>query len=96
MRRGETVSTTQSNSMSIPDSLTPTGAALMLRRIEQFQASEWSPSERLELRADINAIQRRHFADTEAINGQATQNGFDANNLRPTVQRWTTRAAATV
>lgn len=95
MLRSDTVSDTESNSISIPDSLTPTGAALLLRRIEQNQALDWSSGERSELRADINAIQRRHFAAAESINGDAAKVGSDASGLHPTVKRWTKRAAAT-
>ena len=61
------------------------GAALLLRRIEQTQALAWPSNERAELRADINALQRQHFADAEPQNG-------DAAKLRPTVERWTQRA----
>jgi hypothetical protein len=92
---GETETTAHPDAISIPESLTPTGAALLLRRIEQSQALSWSTSERSELRADIDAIQRRHFANGEVGNGHANVQASGANSLRPTVQRWTTRAAKT-
>ena len=74
----------------IPDTLTPTGAALMLRRINQSQASSWPVSEQTELRADIESIQRQHFAESQ--NGGNPED-HSRSNLRPTVQRWVERAA---
>ncbi|MCA9136972.1 MAG: hypothetical protein KDB00_09435 [Planctomycetales bacterium] len=90
MMRRETVPATETNAIAIPDHLTPTGAALLLRRIEQDHAMDWSRVEQAELRADIDAIQRRHFADAATTNGQT-----DVDDLRPTVRRWSNRAAAT-
>ncbi|WP_146523344.1 hypothetical protein [Stieleria varia] len=95
MLRGGPMATAQSSVISIPESLTPTGAALLLRRIEQTQALNWSKSERSELRADIDAIQRRHFADAASANGDAGNSSGHSNQLRPTVQRWAQRAAVT-
>lgn len=74
---------------SVPESLTPTGAALRLRRIEQSEAMHWTADEQTELRADIETIYRLHFADSASLNGDAQQ---DNSNLRPTVQRWADRA----
>jgi len=87
LRRRAPESSIESSAITIPDSLTPTGAALMLRRIEQTHAAKWSEKERSELRVDINAIQQEHFADA-AVNGH---NKDTATDLRPTVQRWTQR-----
>ena len=83
---GETASQVDTTAIAIPETLTPTGATLLLRRIEQTQAMTWSSSERAELRASINALQRQHFADAEPQNG-------DAAKLRPMVERWTRRAS---
>lgn len=73
----------------IPDHLTPTGATLILRRIGHSQATDWPTSEQSELRADIDAIQRHHFAESASENGDAIKS---AASLRPTVQRWVDRA----
>ncbi len=86
LRYAKPESMASTTSIAIPQSLTPTGAALLLRRIEQTQALAWPSSERAELRADINALQRQHFADAEPRNG-------DAVKLHPTVERWARRAS---
>ena len=73
----------------IPESLTPTGAALILRQIEATRAGEWSTADRLALRADIDSIQQRHFADR---NGDSTIDADASNSdLRSTVQQWVAR-----
>ena len=93
LRRDKPVAKTDAASISIPETLTPTGASLLLSRIEQAQASKWSKVERAELRADIDALQRRHFAEGGSTNGDASNFAADASELRPTVQRWTECAA---
>lgn len=74
----------------IPESLTPTGAALLLRRINQSEATAWPTNEQAELRADIAAIQRQHFAEAAVGNADA---GQAAISLRSTVQRWIDRTS---
>ncbi|EMI18253.1 protein disulfide isomerase [Rhodopirellula maiorica SM1] len=85
LRHAKPESLASTTSIAIPESLTPTAATLLLRRIEQTQSGDWPSSERAALRADINALQRQHFADAEPQNG-------DAVKLHPTVQRWARRA----
>ncbi len=84
--QGESEALVSTTSIAVPESLTPTGAALLLRRIEQTQARAWPRDEQAELRADINALQRQHFANAAPQNGEAKQ-------LRPMVERWARRAA---
>lgn len=81
---------TEGAAASIPETLTPTGAALLLRRIEDSQASLWTATERSDLRSDIETIQRQYFAGA-ASSTQGSDGQIDAN-LRPTVQRWAQRA----
>lgn len=74
---------------SLPETLTPTGATLLLQRIERSQAMHWPTDEQTQLRADIETIQRQHFANTASSNEAAPQ---DSSSLRPTVQHWADRA----
>ena len=72
----------------IPEVLTPTGAALLLRRINQSEATAWPTNEQAELQADIDAIQKQHFAAATAGSTDASQ---ATTGLRATVQRWIDR-----
>ncbi|GAB5402408.1 MAG: hypothetical protein Aurels2KO_06390 [Aureliella sp.] len=81
--------TTQVASTAIPGGLTPTGAALLLRRIEDSKAAQWPTSERDALRSDIETIQQQYFASSTT----SGNNNHSDSDLRPTVQRWTERAA---
>ncbi|WP_146598362.1 hypothetical protein [Novipirellula aureliae] len=87
-RRDGSQISSETNGFSIPETLTPTGAAWMLRRIEQSQASEWPASDLSKLRADIDALQQRYFA-----NGAALDAKNHGNSLRGTVEQWAKRAS---
>ncbi|MEO1616578.1 MAG: hypothetical protein AAFV88_12050 [Planctomycetota bacterium] len=77
--------TTEGSSAVIPDSLTPTKAALMLREIEATKAIDWSAKDRVALRADIDFIQHQHFANPTLETATSPTSKVD---LRSMVQQW--------
>lgn len=78
--------TADDSSLAISESLTPTGAALMLRQIEATRAKDWNADDRVALRSDIDSIQRRHFANSE-YDGNTSADSQNVD-LRSTVQQW--------
>ncbi|MEO1527218.1 MAG: hypothetical protein AAFX06_17395 [Planctomycetota bacterium] len=91
IQRTSSASQSHDSAFVVPETLTPTGAALMLRQIESTTALDWSRDDRLALRSDIDSIQQQHFADhvdEQAV--AANQNGA----LRATVIQWVTRASS--
>jgi len=93
-RRGSAVAIADPSGLAIPDQLTPTGAALLLSRIERSVAAQWSPDERAELRSDMDALQRQHFASAAPPNGEERKPRVEPSELLPMVQRWAKRANA--
>lgn len=84
-RRAARKAPAEDSALSISESLTPTGAALMLRQIEVTRAKDWTADDRVALRSDIDSIQRRHFASSEYNADTSTADEVD---LRSTVERW--------
>ncbi|MEM6470549.1 MAG: hypothetical protein AAF802_13415, partial [Planctomycetota bacterium] len=91
IQRSSNSTSSHDPALAVPETLTPTGAALMLRQIESTTAMDWSMSDRLALRSDIDSIQQQHFAN-HMDKGAAVpeQNGA----LRATVLQWVTRAGS--
>ena len=73
-------------SLDLPESLTPTAAALYLTRFQNQPDGYWSDEEITELRRDIDRLQRNHFAVTS--NGSLSSGENSSVELLPLVNRW--------
>ena len=79
----------ESDSLTISDNLTPTGAARILNRIQLDPGTNLTVAEQTELRESIERLQREHFASSS---GSAAKGG-ESTELTGTVQRWVERAS---
>lgn len=77
------------SSFDLPESMTPTAAALYLTRFQNESEVNWSPAERQELRQDIDRLQRAHFADRSLTDTEMDDQS--SRELIPLVNRWAQR-----
>ena len=89
--RGKT-ETENSTILSLPDTLTPTAAALYLTRFQRENQASWSADELLELRRDIDRLQQAHFS---VVNHEDNDRSVAGNpDLKQLVNRWANRMEA--
>ena len=74
----------------LPTNLTPTSAALYLSRFETSENVDWSVEEKLQLRGDIDRLQKTHFAGASQ---DSVDRGSSEKELMPLVSLWAERAA---
>ena len=70
----------------VPETMTPTGAALCLSRFERDFSVKWTPEEMRELRDDIDSLQRAHFGADDSA-----ERPIEESAIRPLVKQWAER-----
>lgn len=75
--------------LMVPETMTPTGAALCLSRFERDFSVKWTPEEKRELRDDIDSLQRAHFGTIGA--DDSGERPIEESAIRPLVKQWAER-----